>query len=308
MRLSTILTITSLLGGVTAQDTTSSSDTTLNGTFSYAGPHNVRYDTGSYGPPVEEFHYFYDQWPIGLAISKIGRVFTCYTRGTYAYTLGEVVNQTAEAAYPSLQLNAPPGGLYTESNGIQFGSNLQDYFISVQALFVTPDDTLWVLDTGRPTINESQSPSMPYAVPGGPKLVAINLANDSIIRTYTFPAHVHYPDSYLNDLRFDQRNNITESGGGVAYLVDSSNEGRNGFIILDLGTGESWRMLNQHYSVLRVQESVASYNGIPSYLRQLGTGVGFQAEGLDGLELSLYGDVRTSLLILLLYSLFLCET
>lgn len=58
-------------------------------------------------------------------------------------------------------------------------------------------------------------------------------------------------------------------------------------------------MLNQHYSVLRVQESVASYNGIPSYLRQLGTGAGFQAEGLDGLELSLYGDVRSSLLILL---------
>lgn len=122
-------------------------------------------------------------------------------------------NQTVEAACPSLQLNTPPGALYTESNGIRFGSNLQDYFISVQALFVTPDDALWVLDTGPPTINESQSPSIPYAVLGGLKLVAINLVYDSIIRTYTFPANVHYPDSYLNDLRFDQRSNITESGG-----------------------------------------------------------------------------------------------
>ncbi|KAF7944266.1 hypothetical protein EAE96_010668 [Botrytis aclada] len=291
MKLFTILTAASLLQCGTTQNTTSSGDTTLNGTFGYAGPHNLRYDTGSFGPPVEEYHYFYDQWPIGLAISKTGRVFTCYTRGTYAYTLGEVVNQTAETAYPSLQLNTPPGGLYSESNGIQFGSSLQDYFISVQALFITPDDTLWVLDTGRPTINESRAPSMPYAVPGGPKLVAINLSNNSVTRTYTFPSNVHYPDSYLNDLRFDQRKNITESGGGVAYLVDSSNEGRNGFVILDLGTGESWRMLNQHQSVLRVQEDVPSYNGLPFYLRETGMGVGFQQEGLDGLELGLWGDV-----------------
>lgn len=291
MKLSTILTAASLLQCGTTQNNLSSGDTTLNGTFGYAGPHNLRYDTGSYGPTVEEYHYFYDQWPIGLAISKTGRVFTCYTRGTYAYTLGEVANQTAETPYPSLHLNTPPGGLYSESNGIQFGSSLQDYFISVQALFITPDDTLWVLDTGRPTINESQAPSMPYAVPGGPKLVAINLSNDSITRTYTFPSNVHYPDSYLNDLRFDQRKNITESGGGIAYLVDSSNEGRNGFIILDLGTGESWRMLNQHKSVLRVQEDVPSYNGLPFYLRETGMGVGFQQEGLDGLELGLWGDV-----------------
>jgi hypothetical protein len=126
-------------------------DTTLNGTFSATGPRNVRYDTGTYGPPVEEFHYYYDQWPIGLAISKTGRVFTCYTRGSYAYTLGEVVNQTAERAYPSQVLNTPPGGLYTSINGIQFGSNDQNTFIYVQALYITPNDTLWVLDTGRPS-------------------------------------------------------------------------------------------------------------------------------------------------------------
>lgn len=174
----------------------------------------------------------YDQWPIGLAVSRTGRIFTCYTRGNYSYTLGEVVNQTAEAAYPSQQLNTPPGGLSTTINGIDFGSNNANYFISVQALFITPDDTLWVLDTGRPTINESTMPTMPYAAPGGPKLVSINLSNNSIARTYTFPASVHYPDSYLNDLRFDMRANITASGGGIAYLVDSSDEGRNGFIIL----------------------------------------------------------------------------
>ena len=280
-------------GYVVAQDSTNY-NTPLNSTFSTTGPRNIRIDAGTYGPEVEEFHYYYDQWPIGLAISKTGRVFTCYTRGTYAYTLGEVVNTTAETAYPSLALNTPPGGLYNVINGIQFGSNDPNTFISVQALYVTPDDTLWVLDTGRPTINESQAPSMPYAAPGGPKLVAINLSNNSIARTYTFPPNVHYPDSYMNDLRFDMRPNVTASGGGIAYIVDSSNEGRTGFIMIDLGTGESWRQLTQHPSTLRTNEDVPSYQGIPFYLRQKGSPLGFQQEGLDGAELSLYGDVSNS--------------
>jgi len=132
---------------------------------------------------------------------------------------------------------------------------------------------------------------MPYAAPGGPKLVAVNLSNNSIARTYTLPSDVHYPDSYMNDLRFDMRSNVTESGAGIAYIVDSSNEGRTGFIMIDLGTGESWRQLSQHPSTLRVNEDVPSYQGIPFYLRQKGSPLGFQQEGLDGAELSLYGDV-----------------
>ena len=44
---------------------------------------NVRRDSGLTGPPVEQVHYYYDQWPIGLAVSKQGRIFVCYTRGTY---------------------------------------------------------------------------------------------------------------------------------------------------------------------------------------------------------------------------------
>jgi hypothetical protein len=225
------------------------------------------------------------------SLSKQGRTFACYTRGTYAYTLGEIVNTTAEVAYPSQELNTPAGGLYSQINGIDFGSNDSAAFISVQALYITPDDTLWVLDTGRPSINESQAPSMPYASPGGLKLVSINLSNNSIARTYTLPPTVHYSDSYMNDLRFDMRPNVTVFGEGIAYIVDSSNEGRTGFIMIDLRTGESWRQLTQHPSTLRVNEDVPSYQGIPFYLRQKGSPLGFQQEGLDGAELSLDGDV-----------------
>lgn len=186
-------------------------------------------------------------------------------------------------------MNTPPGGLYSTTNGIAFGSN-SDTFISVQALFITPDDTLWVLDTGRPSVIESTMLTMPYAVPGGPKLVAINLNNDSISKTYTFPPDVHYPDSYMNDIRFDMRPNVTSSGQGIAYIVDSSNEGRTGFIMLDLGTGDSWRQLTQHPSTLRTFEDVPSYQGFPFYQRSPGMPLTNIQEGLDGAELSADGN------------------
>ncbi|RYP82334.1 hypothetical protein DL770_005593 [Monosporascus sp. CRB-9-2] len=71
---------------------------------------------------------------------------------------------------------------------------------------------LWVLDTGRPTAPQSGRTSMAYAVPGGSKLVAVDLATDTITRTYTLPPTVHYKDLYMVNLRFDLQFNPTESG------------------------------------------------------------------------------------------------
>ncbi|MCJ1408815.1 hypothetical protein MMC19_002891 [Ptychographa xylographoides] len=266
-------------------------------TFQNSSQTILRVDNGSYAPagPIEEVHYYYNQWPIGLAAASDSRIFVCYTRGTDAYTLGVTVNQTAEVPYPSADLNLPPSALNTTFNGIQFGSANSSAFISVQALYITSatasrPETLWVLDTGRPTIMDAQgAPTMPYAQPGGPKLVAINIANNSIYQTYTFPASVHYPDSYMNDLRFDLRNETEvpfSTGKGVAYINDSSNEGRNGFIMIDLGSGDSWRRLTQDPSVLRTPNNVPSYQGFPFYLKQVGMPIQWQPEGLDGIQLS----------------------
>ncbi|KAF2771917.1 hypothetical protein EJ03DRAFT_11438 [Teratosphaeria nubilosa] len=257
----------------------------------------LRVDNGTYGPLIEEVHYYYDQWPIGIAVASDGRIFTTYTRGSYNYTLGVVVNETAEEPYPSAALNLPVSELNTTWHGIPFGSGNSSAFINVQAIYITSQtstrpETLWVLDTGRPTVHNAQSdPSMPYAQPGGPKLVAISLSNNTIYRTYTFPADVHYPDSYLNDLRFDLRSNVTgTSGQGIAYLVDSSNEGRPGFIMVDLGTGESWRRLSEDPSVLRGPQDLPAYQGHPEYLRMKGMATQWQLEGLDGIQLSKDGS------------------
>lgn len=243
----------------------------------------------------------YNQWPIGIAVASDGRIFASYTRGDYAYTVGVVVNKTAEEPYPSSGpvVNALPDMLNTTFNGIDFGSGNTSALISVQALYITPEtasrpETLWLLDTGRPTIHNSMGdPSMPYAQPGGPKVVAVSLSNNTAYATYTFPASVHYPDSFLNDLRFDLRpsNGSTGTGmmsfpDGVAYLVDSSNEGRPGFIMLDLATGNSWRRLSEDISVLRVPNNVPSYFNKPFYYRAKGMPISWQQEGLDGIQLS----------------------
>lgn len=253
----------------------------------------LRVDNGTYGPAIEEVHYYYDQWPIGIAVASDGRIFASYTRGEYAYTLGVAVNKTAEQPYPSADVNLPVSQLNTTWNGIPFGSGNSTGLISVQAVYITSKsanrpETLWAIDTGRPTIHNGQGePSMPYAQPGGPKLVAISLDNDTVYETFTFPADVHYPDSYLNDLRFDFNPNLSgTSGKGIAYLVDSSNEGRPGFIMVDLGTGESWRRLDQDKSVLRGENDVPSYQGRPFYFRQKGSPISWQKEGLDGLQIS----------------------
>lgn len=126
----------------------------------------LRVDTGSYGPAIEEAHYFYQDWPVGFAVSSKGRIFVPYYPGNVSFTLGEVVNSTAEKAYLP-QYNVPSANSTQTIDGTLFGSQNSTGFISVQALYVTPktanrSETLWVLDTGRP----NDASQMAYGLPG----------------------------------------------------------------------------------------------------------------------------------------------
>jgi sugar lactone lactonase YvrE len=111
----------------------------------------------------------------------------------------------------------------------------------VQSVVLDPKDRLWILDTGRAQLEDGTLVPASY---GGPKLVGVDITTNSVIKTIVFPTTVAFGDSYLNDVRFDLRPSVSASGQGVAYITDSSSEGRNGIIIVDLGTGESWRHLD----------------------------------------------------------------
>lgn len=201
-------------------------------------------DPGTAGPPPEIVHLYYDYWPTGIAVSSCGRKFSNYPPGLDAknnnYTVAELTTTDTEAPYPSLAMNSPPGGKFNFSTTPTTGANYQDYLIGVQSVVIDPADRLWILDTGRAALPDGTMVPASY---GGPKLIGINLTDDSVFQNIIFTPEAAPSASYLNDVRFDLNPDLTESGQGVAYITDSSAEGENAIIIVDLGTKEAWRHL-----------------------------------------------------------------
>lgn len=108
--------------------------------------------------------------------------------------------------------------------------------VSVQSVVVDAADRLWILDTGSPLFKPTEF--------GGPKLVCIDLETDKVIKNILFSQDVALPTSYLNDVRFDLR----RGKEGIAFITDSSQNGPNGIIVVDLASGNSWRRLHDHPS------------------------------------------------------------
>ncbi len=73
----------------------------------------------------------------------------------------------------------------------------QMHFVNVQSVVVDPMDRLWALDTGAPMLKNT--------VPGGPKLVCIDLKTNRIVKTILLPPESAGLNSYMNDVRFDLR-------------------------------------------------------------------------------------------------------
>lgn len=156
------------------------------------------------------------------------------------YQVAELNSNNTETPYPNAEINAPPGGAIDYSTYPASAVGDADHFVGVQSVVIDPADRLWVLDTGRVSLENGTLLTSQY---GGPKLVRIDLDSNTVAQTILFPPTVSYADSYPNDVRFDLRPSISSSGQGIAYITDSSSEGRNGIIVVDLGTGESWRQL-----------------------------------------------------------------
>jgi hypothetical protein len=61
-------------------------------------------------------------------------------------------------------------------------SQNENHFVSVQSVVIDPANRLWVLDTGSPLLKN--------ALPGGPKLVAIDLATNKVIKRILLPSSI----------------------------------------------------------------------------------------------------------------------
>src|SRR4029078_11634480 len=80
--------------------------------------------------------------------------------------------------------------------------------------------------------------------PGGAKMICVDLQTNKIVKNMPLTGDGVLKTTYLNDLRFDLRKG-TE---GLAYVTDSSGSGPNGIVVMYLGTGKTWRKLNDHPS------------------------------------------------------------
>jgi sugar lactone lactonase YvrE len=163
-------------------------------------------------------------------------------------------------------------------------TDLQDQantLVSVQSVVVDPADRLWILDTGSPLFQPT--------VYGGPKLVCVDLASNEVMRTILFPPGVALPTTYLNDVRFDLRRGLS----GMAFITDSADKGPNGIIVVDLGSGESWRRLHDHptTNAQKLHDFVPIVEGRPFLMRHAdGTVTSGATMGSDGIAISEDGE------------------
>ncbi|SDK02373.1 Major royal jelly protein [Catalinimonas alkaloidigena] len=164
------------------------------------------------------------QWT-GVAVSTDERIFVNYPNWSPDHTISvaEVLDTTTVVAYPNEAWNTWDASLDPAT-----------HFVCVQAVWTDASGYLWVLDPANPQRNGKYL----GVVPGGAKLVQIDLATGEVVQTYGFAAPAITPNSYLNDVRFDHDRQ-------VAYITDS-NEGA--IVVLDLATGEARRLLANHYS------------------------------------------------------------
>ncbi|KAK3174457.1 hypothetical protein OEA41_001703 [Lepraria neglecta] len=232
-----------------------------------------------------------------IAVSSTGRKFSNYPPSldpnNTKYNVAELTSYDTEVPYPSVEINSPPGGFINYTTGspafvrVAAGANYQNYFLSVQSVVIDAKDRLWVLDSGRASTPTGASVLSSY---GGPKLIGINISTNEVFTTILFPTTVAYSDSNFNDIRFDLRPSITPSGQGIAYITDSSTEGRNGIVTVDLGTSQSWRHLDNVPMVHVEFLSIPVIWGEPVYSITSTGRILSGADGTDGITLSSDGE------------------
>ena len=157
----------------------------------------------------------------GVAVSEKGRIFVNYPRWTPvdSFAVAEIMENESKTPYPNL-----------EWNSWNSSKTATDHFICVQSVYMDQWDNLWILDSG---LDIQQG-----ILPGGAKLIKIDLKTNIVLQKIYFDETVAKPGCYLNDVRIDINHNY-------AYITDS---GLGAIIVADLLSGKSGRLLVRHES------------------------------------------------------------
>ena len=217
---------------------------------------------------LEVVSTFNGAMPTGVTVSDNGRIFVNFPKwgDDVPYTVAEMKDGKTEP-YPEAGMNH-----YSQ------GDNQAEKLVSVQSVVVDPTGRrLWILDTGSIGFGPVQE--------GGPKLMAVDLATNQVTKKIIFPPNVALPTSYVNDVRFDLR----RGAEGMAFITDSTSNGPNGIIVVDLASGKSWRRLEDHPSTKPDSSFVPVTEGEILEIRLPGQPAQRFAVGSDGIALSADG-------------------
>ena len=193
----------------------------------------------------------------GVTVAADGRIFVNFPRWTEdaPVSVAEVTGNGQVKPYPNEEWNAWRNAKKDEISP-------KDHFVCVQSVVADGRGSLWVVDAAAPATAQ--------VVPGGPKLVRIDLRSNKVAQTIAFGETVAPQGSYLNDVRFSP-------DGRHAYLTDSGAKGA--LVVADLQSGRARRVLDGHPSTQPEKGVVVRTDG-QALRRPDGRGVEFAADSI----------------------------
>ena len=183
----------------------------------------------------------FDHQVTGITVTPDGRRFVNFPRWTEdaPMSVAELLPSGKLKAYPDEEWNA-----WRNSKAAQMP--VDEHFVCVQSVVADTHGALWVVDAAAPG-NEK-------ILPGGPKLVRIDLATNQVSKVIAFDEKVALQGTYLNDLR-------VSPDGRTGYITDSGSRGA--IIVVDLEAGTAFRALDGHPSTQPEKDVQVTTDGKP---------------------------------------------
>ncbi len=198
----------------------------------------------------------------GIVVTNDNRIFLSFPQHAEAHS-GPTL-----AEYKDGQLIPFPNRAITTSSN----KTPEDQIISPHGMTLDRKGRLWVLDNGKIA-------GQPI-VPGTAKVVCIDIDTKEIIKKIIITPPAMRPDTHLNDLRVD----LTHGKSGMIYITNSSFGLHPSLIVVDIGTGKSRSVLENHYSTQPQPGFMAFLEGKPLVYNP--NKPIFPAGGANGIELS----------------------
>jgi len=195
------------------------------------------------------------QWT-GIAVSQTSRAFANYPNWKEGHTLSviELTDTANRRPYPNEAWNTWTGE-----------QDPSEHFICVQSVFIDQQNYLWILDPANP----QRKGEYLGVVPGGAKLVKIDLNTNTVVKTIVFHEPAIEKNSYLNDIRIDEARQI-------GYITDS-NEGA--LVVVNLQSGEARRCLAQDPTT-KSENRILTVEGI-KVRNEKGEYINFHSDGIE---------------------------